>query len=208
MVCCLYGVKEVYTMHWLTTGKCSRRGYIVVAVLLTMLGMPDMVLAIGVPPSNGGTGQDTSQSTGTARVDSGTWSVTDVKVESYVKSGLPAAGRAGRLARVTDGVRGVWMDQGTQWFSLTGEVINVKEFGAKGDGVTDDTTPIQNALNAVPSTGGTVLFPVGTYKISSTLLIQNIQGINLVASKSSGLSGTNGVVLKWTGGASTVLNLN
>src|SRR2546425_11133151 len=132
MVCCLYGVKEVYTMHWLTTGKCSRRGYIVVAVLMTMLGMPDMVLAIGVPPSGGGTGQNTSQSTGTARVDGGTWSVGDVKAESYVKSGLPAAGTAGRLARVTDGGRGLWMDQGTQWVSLGGEVINGKEVGGKG----------------------------------------------------------------------------
>ena len=41
----------------------------------------------------------------------------------------------------------------------------VKNYGAKGDGVTDDTTAIQTALNA----GGVVYFPCGVYKITSTL---------------------------------------
>lgn len=49
--------------------------------------------------------------------------------------------------------------------------VNVKDFGAKGDGVTDDTTSIQNALNSVRSSGGTVVFPPGTYKTSSVLTI-------------------------------------
>jgi hypothetical protein len=44
--------------------------------------------------------------------------------------------------------------------------VDVKEgFNAKGDGTTDDTTPIQNALNSLTS-GGTVFFPDGTYKVS------------------------------------------
>jgi pectate lyase-like protein len=50
-------------------------------------------------------------------------------------------------------------------------VINAQTYGAKGDGTTDDTTAIQNALNAVPSAGGTVVLPAGTYIISSTLTI-------------------------------------
>ncbi len=50
-------------------------------------------------------------------------------------------------------------------------VINVQSYGAKGDGSTDDTTAIQNALNAVPSSGATVVLPAGTYMISSTLTI-------------------------------------
>ena len=35
--------------------------------------------------------------------------------------------------------------------------------GAKGDGVTDDTAAIRAALEAVPSTGGVLYFPAGTY---------------------------------------------
>lgn len=48
-------------------------------------------------------------------------------------------------------------------------VVNVKDYGATGDGVTDDTAAIQAALNAVP-TGGIVVIPPGTYAISSTLV--------------------------------------
>jgi glucan 1,3-beta-glucosidase len=59
---------------------------------------------------------------------------------------------------------------------------NVKEFGAKGDGVTDDTAAIQAAISTGDSTGlrdspqfGTtgqpamVYFPSGTYLIKSTI---------------------------------------
>lgn len=54
-------------------------------------------------------------------------------------------------------------------FDLKSTVVNVRDFGAKADGSTDDTTAIQNALNAVSSKGGTLYFPVGTYKITSTI---------------------------------------
>jgi hypothetical protein len=50
-------------------------------------------------------------------------------------------------------------------------MINVKTYGATGDGSTDDTSAIQDAIDAVPSTGGTVFLPVGTYVVSSTLTI-------------------------------------
>src|SRR6266702_4440519 len=50
-------------------------------------------------------------------------------------------------------------------------IINVKTYGATGNGSTDDTTAIQNAINAVSSSGGTVLLPAGTYIVSSTLTI-------------------------------------
>lgn len=57
--------------------------------------------------------------------------------------------------------------------------INVKIFGAKGDGVTDDTTAIQNAINSL-SNGGRILFPIGTYLISSPITLKTnivIEGI-------------------------------
>lgn len=50
--------------------------------------------------------------------------------------------------------------------------ISVKSYGAKGDGVTDDTNAIKSALNdLVPGVGGTIYFPTGTYIISETILI-------------------------------------
>lgn len=43
-------------------------------------------------------------------------------------------------------------------------------YGAKGDGITDDTAAIQAAINATP-VGGTCYFPPGTYMISGILTI-------------------------------------
>jgi hypothetical protein len=58
------------------------------------------------------------------------------------------------------------------------EIVSVKDFGAVGDGTTDDTAAIQAAINSFCVTssanntgGGTVFFPAGKYRITSTLLI-------------------------------------
>jgi hypothetical protein len=47
--------------------------------------------------------------------------------------------------------------------------IDVKAYGAKGDGSTDDTAALQSAINVVGSNGGTVFFPPGSYYIKSSL---------------------------------------
>lgn len=49
------------------------------------------------------------------------------------------------------------------------EFVSVKDFGAVGDGVTDDTAAIQDALN---SNFGSIYIPKGTYKITNTLTTQ------------------------------------
>lgn len=48
-------------------------------------------------------------------------------------------------------------------------VINIQSFGAKGDGVTDDTAAIQSAISAWTDLGAVLYFPDGTYLISSPL---------------------------------------
>jgi hypothetical protein len=56
--------------------------------------------------------------------------------------------------------------------SKLGEIISVKDFGATGDGVTDDTAAIQAAIDAVFTLygGGRIWFPVGSYRISQVKL--------------------------------------
>lgn len=53
---------------------------------------------------------------------------------------------------------------------LNGRAFDVKSYGAIGDGSTDDTTAIQAALAAIPSTGGVLYFPAGIYKYTGSTL--------------------------------------
>ncbi|MCX7513934.1 right-handed parallel beta-helix repeat-containing protein [Frateuria hangzhouensis] len=62
----------------------------------------------------------------------------------------------------------------TQWWSTKPKVeighsaqINVRDKGAKGDGVHNDTAAIQAAINALPASGGTVKIPAGRYMIDA-----------------------------------------
>lgn len=50
--------------------------------------------------------------------------------------------------------------------------INVKNYGAKGDGVTDDTASINNAISAALAIPyAVVVFPGGTYKVTSDITV-------------------------------------
>lgn len=69
--------------------------------------------------------------------------------------------------------------------------FNVKAFGAKGDGSTIDTTAIQNAVNACPSTvtqaGCTVFFPPGEYVIDNSISIGTHPSVHLKGAGTVGL---------------------
>jgi hypothetical protein len=53
------------------------------------------------------------------------------------------------------------------------DVVNVKDFGAVGDGVADDTAAIQNAVNYCATAFiRNLFFPNGTYNVSSQILIR------------------------------------
>jgi pectate lyase-like protein len=63
--------------------------------------------------------------------------------------------------------------------------LSVASYGATGNGIVDDTKSIQDTINALPASGGTVCFPNGTYKISSTLTLGN--GSSSAASRTHGI---------------------
>ncbi|MUV15134.1 glycosyl hydrolase family 28-related protein [Noviluteimonas gilva] len=51
--------------------------------------------------------------------------------------------------------------------------LDVRDFGARGDGVRDDTASINAAIQALPAEGGTVFVPAGRY------LVDAVKSINL-----------------------------
>lgn len=54
-----------------------------------------------------------------------------------------------------------------------GPQFDVRAFGARGDGSTDDTAAITSAVNAAAAVGGTVYFPAGKYKITAALPLKS-----------------------------------
>jgi len=75
--------------------------------------------------------------------------------------------------------------------------VNVKWFGAVGDGVTDDTKALQDALASLGDSGGLVFFPAGTYLYNETLVIGSGQTI-------AGVGCYNGSTLLYAGSGSAV----
>lgn len=65
-------------------------------------------------------------------------------------------------------------------------MVNVRDFGAKGDGIADDTAAFQGAIDqSVQGPDGefrrkTVYVPPGTYKITAALVMDNVQGQGVV----------------------------
>jgi len=74
--------------------------------------------------------------------------------------------------------------------------VNARQFGAVGDGVTDDTAAIQAAIDAAASSGSSVILPSGTYSISYVTLKDGLLGFlgHDATIKGQGSTGTSGVV--------------
>ena len=75
------------------------------------------------------------------------------------------------------------------------KVTSVLAYGAKGDGVTDDTAAIQQCIDNAPE-GAAVLFPSGTYLISETIRLRG--GLSYVG---EGLATGSGTTIRQKGWA-------
>lgn len=75
--------------------------------------------------------------------------------------------------------------------------IDVKDFGARGDGTTDATAAINSAIAALPKTNGMLFFPCGAYLISGSLAPITADGTRIVGAR----EGKNCVTLKLMGEA-------
>ena len=87
--------------------------------------------------------------------------------------------------------------------SFYGLLFNVQNYGAVGDGVTDDTSAIDSTIAAAAAAGGLVFFPVGTYYLGTGSEIW--QDVSFVAVPgATTLTGTGTVVLRPTTAARRV----
>lgn len=80
--------------------------------------------------------------------------------------------RAKTQEDVDDGGSIIFLDNGNVAELITEDIVNVKQFGAKGDGATDDTGSFANAL-AFPV--DTLVIPEGNYIINDILFADKVQ---------------------------------
>jgi hypothetical protein len=81
------------------------------------------------------------------------------------------------------------------------ETVSVRDFGAVGDGVTDDTNAILAAIAAMPSSGGALFFPAATYIVNS----DNVNGLKFNGKSNFVVEGY-GATIKVEDGAAVITN--
>ena len=103
--------------------------------------------------------------TGANETGIGTYSAANTLTRTTVLS----SSNAGALVSFAAGIKRVGL---VPIACNTSNWVNVRAFGAKGDGATDDTTAIQAALDHANAMGGGVCYlPTGNYKITTYLTV-------------------------------------
>lgn len=86
------------------------------------------------------------------------------------------------------------------WVRASNSPVNIKWFGAKGDGVSDDTASIQAAINylqalaTLSAEGATLYLPAGFYKLSAALTVSDQIVIRGEGAESTKLQTTSGYI--------------
>lgn len=88
---------------------------------------------------------------------------------------------------------------GAVWRSIMDklrESVSVKDFGAVGDGITDDSAAIANACNAALAGVGRLYWPAGDYRVASTATINTLAGGLLMYGNSPNSIGTRANIIQ------------
>ncbi|MGH8781399.1 glycosyl hydrolase family 28-related protein [Paraburkholderia sp.] len=139
-----------------------------VAAPMPAVGSPSGGSPAALPPAGSTGGPGTTPAAGTPGATTPSTGAPAVNTPSPVTGAPPVSGGSGP---------GALSGTATQ----PPNSINVKDYGAKGDGSSDDQPAIQNAIDAAQKTGQTVWFPPGTYNHSNVL---NASGVKIQGSGS------------------------
>ena len=153
--------------------------------------LPKTVTAGSTPATTGG-------------VESGAWvSVGDAAMKNNLavfRSNLASddgAGLVGFKSPLVNSIKRTLHDKNN-------DLVSVKDFGAVGDGVTDDTAAFQAAIDSKKS----LYIPDGIYLISSTLIITATDSLCIVGNSFGHVNDqTTGSVIKFTGLASPAIRV-
>lgn len=131
----------------------------------------------------------------TGEVKQGAWvSVGDASLRSNLASD-DGAGLVGFKSPLANSIKRTLHDKNN-------DLVSVKDFGAVGDGVTDDTAAFQAAIDSKKS----LYIPDGIYLISSTLIITATDSLCIAGNNFGHVNDqTAGSVIKFTGSASPAI---
>jgi len=154
-----------------TTGITFSGGPITSSGTITMAGTLEV--------ANGGTGRSTFTS-GYVKANGATAftsvsSIPSTDISGAIPTaigGLPSGGaKYARLAKNST------TNYDTGWYGPY--VVNVKDYGAKGDGSTNDTTAINNAIAALTN-NSCLYFPPGQYNVTGLNDLSNLSNVALI----------------------------
>lgn len=145
--------------------QLARDGQFALRAPLTDTATPDMVLPVKATRASKILGFD---SDGDPVASSSTVAAMDAAVTAINTIAGAAAGSSASISHIASGTGATV----TTVQAKLRESISVKDFGAIGDGIVDDTVALQAAI--VAAANKTLVFPNGTYRFTSALTITNV----------------------------------
>lgn len=146
--------------------QLARDGQFALRAPLTDTGTPDMALPVKSTRASKVLGFD---SDGDPIASSSTVTAMDAAVTAINTIAGASSGSSASISHIASGTGAT----ATTVQTKLRETVSVKDFGATGDGTTDDRTAIVAAIAALASAGGTLYFPPGTYVINDGITISN-----------------------------------